>query len=112
MSEVDIFPYTDRENAFIIVRTLADPYGEGTDPVVSVACSLKGDIENPTWKVHIPMDILEDLAVSLYKRSPIVRAENILSDADERHVDHIVCERLNAELRAVQNLVDERSDES
>lgn len=58
-------PYKNRKNSFITVKALKNPYGEGSDPVVSLGCTLKGDAENPTWKVHIPMDILEEVIEAL-----------------------------------------------
>jgi len=30
-----------------------------------VGCTLKGDIENPSWKVHIPKDILKEVVDEL-----------------------------------------------
>lgn len=111
MSKTDVFPYKDRDNSYIVVRTLLKPYGEESEPVVSVGCTLKGDTENPSWKVHIPMDMLERVALALYQRSPAVQATMALQDADDRHKHSIMIERLNSELRAVQRLVDTPDDE-
>ena len=49
--------YRDRKNAYIVVKKIENPYGPGTGSVISVGSTLKGDIENPTWKVHIPIEI-------------------------------------------------------
>ena len=53
-----IVPYKDRERASITVTNLEEPYGPGSSPVVSVGCTLKDDVDNPTWKIHVPVNIL------------------------------------------------------
>ena len=111
MSKSDVFPYKDRENSYIVVCTLPEPYGEGSEPVVSVGCTLKGNLDNPSGKGHIPMDMLEKVALALYQRSPAVQANMALQDADDRHRHSMNVERLNAELRAIQRLVDRRNEE-
>ena len=58
-------PYKDRPKASITVALLKEPYGKDSEDVVSVGCTLKGDIDNPTWKVHIPTSILSDVIASL-----------------------------------------------
>jgi len=58
-------PYTTRENSFIVIKSIDEPYGPGSESVVSVGCTLKGDIENPSWKVHIPKDILKEVVDEL-----------------------------------------------
>jgi hypothetical protein len=111
MNEPDVFPYPDRENAYITVHTLTEPYGEGSESVVSVGCTLKGAVDDPTWKVHIPIDMLFDVAISLVKRSPEAMAQYALGEADDRAHDLKVLERLNSELRSVQTLVASRTDD-
>ena len=111
MSKIEAFPYKGRKNSFITVSTLEEPYGKGSDSVVSVGCTLKGDTDNPSWKVHIPMDLLERVALALYQRSPAVRAQHMLSDADDRHKEELIKQRLNAELRAVQRMVEDSLEE-
>ena len=49
--------YRDRKNAYIVVKKIDQPYGPGSGSVISIGSTLKGDIENPTWKVHIPIEI-------------------------------------------------------
>ncbi len=56
------FKYRTRENSYITVVKVEEPYGAGSECVVSVGCTLKGDAENPTWKVHIPMHLARDVA--------------------------------------------------
>ena len=111
MIRAEAFAYKDRDKAYITVRTIEEPYGEGSEPVVSVGCTLKGNLEDPTWKVHIPMGMLKAVALSLYQRSPDVQAQLVLEDADARQRERAVISRMNQELRAVQMLSDEREDE-
>ena len=58
-------PYKDRDKSFIVIKEIQEPYGPGSDSVVSVGCTLKGDVEDPTWKVHIPKNILGDVIQAL-----------------------------------------------
>jgi hypothetical protein len=108
MSDMDIFPYKGREKSYITVQTIEEPYGDGTSSVVSIGCSLKGDPDNPTWKVHIPPDLLEDVAVALYRRSPTALARVSLEDADKRTQKRALRSRLDGELRAIQRMIDNR----
>ncbi len=43
----------------ISVTKIDEPYGAGSASVASIGISLKGDDENPEWKVHLPMDNLD-----------------------------------------------------
>jgi len=56
------FKYTNRPKSYITVTTIEDPYEDGSGSVISVGCTLKGDTQNPTWKVHIPADLAEGVA--------------------------------------------------
>lgn len=56
------FKYTNREDSFITVTKIEEPYGPDTASVVSVGCTLKGDLDNPSWKVHIPADLAHQVA--------------------------------------------------
>jgi hypothetical protein len=56
-----VVPYRDRPKASIVVARIEEPYGEGSGPVLSIGSTLKGDVDNPTWKVHIPCDIVEEV---------------------------------------------------
>jgi len=58
-------PYKDRDEAYIVVRRIDEPYGSTSPSVVSVGCTLKGDVENPTWKVHIPAELVSDVVMAL-----------------------------------------------
>jgi hypothetical protein len=57
--------YRDREKAFITIAEITDPYGEGSETVVSVGSTLKGDIDNPSWKVHVPVYMVDQIIAAL-----------------------------------------------
>ena len=58
--------YKDREKAFITIAEITEPYGEGSETVVSVGSTLKGDIENPSWKVHVPVYMIDQIIEALH----------------------------------------------
>ena len=64
----EYFEYPNRKNAFIIVQTLEEPYGPGSEPVISVGCTLKGAIEEPTWKVHVPLTLAAQVVDAIQRR--------------------------------------------
>jgi hypothetical protein len=49
----------------ISVTKIVEPYGEGSGTVASVGISLAGNAEKPEWKVHLPMENLEDVIKAL-----------------------------------------------
>jgi predicted nucleotidyltransferase len=57
--------YKDREKAFITIAEITEPYGVGTETVVSVGSTLKGDIDNPSWKVHVPVYMIDQMIAAL-----------------------------------------------
>ena len=62
-------PYRNRDKSSIIVAYLEEPYGPGSDPVVSIGCTLKDDVDNPTWKVHIPVDLVDEVVAAMKEAS-------------------------------------------
>ena len=66
------FKYRTRENSYITVVKVDEPYGDGSESVLSVGCTLKGDVDNPTWKVHIPMHLAREVASELLYMSDVV----------------------------------------
>lgn len=58
---VRAFEYKTRDNAAISVCLIDAPYGPESESVVSVGCTLKGDYENPTWVVHVPLHLASDV---------------------------------------------------
>jgi len=53
------------KNGVISVTKLDKPYGEDSASVVSVGISLAGNINEPEWKVHIPLDNLDEVIQAL-----------------------------------------------
>ncbi|MEN4045201.1 MULTISPECIES: hypothetical protein [Sulfurimonas] len=58
-------PLSGTKNGVISVTKLEEPYGEGSGTVASIGISLSGDAQNPEWKVHIPLDNLEEVIKAL-----------------------------------------------
>ncbi|MEA2111193.1 MAG: hypothetical protein U9P71_03990 [Campylobacterota bacterium] len=53
------------KNGVISIAKIDEPYGEGSNSVASVGISLAGNKNNPEWKVHIPLNNLEDVIAAL-----------------------------------------------
>jgi len=63
--EQRVFAYENRENAAISVCVIDEPYGEGSESVVSVGCTLKGMPNVPTWVVHVPKHLASDVGYAI-----------------------------------------------
>ncbi len=59
------FPLAGTKTGTISVSHIEEPYGENSAAVVSIGISLKGDINEPDWKAHIPYENLSDLIDAL-----------------------------------------------
>jgi hypothetical protein len=55
------------KSGVISIAKISEPYGEGSASVASIGISLAGDSESPEWKVHIPMNNLDDVIKALEK---------------------------------------------
>lgn len=53
------------KNGVISVTKLDKPYGEESAPVASIGISLSGNADEPEWKVHIPLDNLDEVIKAL-----------------------------------------------
>jgi len=53
------------KNGVISVTKIDEPYGKGSETVASIGISLSGDANNPEWKVHIPLDNIDDVMKAL-----------------------------------------------
>ena len=53
------------KNGVISITKINEPYGPGSGTVASVGISLSGEAENPEWKVHIPLDNLDEVIKTL-----------------------------------------------
>lgn len=53
------------KNGVISVTKIEKPYGENSAAVASVGISLAGNADAPEWKVHIPLDNLDEVIQAL-----------------------------------------------
>ena len=53
------------KNGVISVTKIEEPYGKDSGTVASIGISLAGNSENPEWKVHLPMDNLDEVIKAL-----------------------------------------------
>ena len=60
-------PLNSTKKGVISVTKIERPYGEDSAPVASIGISLTGNAESPEWKVHIPMDNLDEVIEALEK---------------------------------------------
>lgn len=60
-------PLNSTKKGVISVTKIERPYGEDSAPVASIGISLTGNAESPEWKVHIPMDNLDEVITALEK---------------------------------------------
>ena len=53
------------KNGVISVTKIDKPYGEKSASVASIGISLAGNATEPEWKVHIPLDNLDEVIAAL-----------------------------------------------
>ncbi len=53
------------KNGVISVTKIDEPYGAGSATVASIGISLSGDAKEPEWKVHIPLENLDEVIEAL-----------------------------------------------
>lgn len=58
-------PLASAKDGAITVATVKEPYGKGSLPVVSVGIWLSKTSEEPDWKVHIPVENLDEVIEAL-----------------------------------------------
>jgi hypothetical protein len=58
-------PLHGTKNGIISVATLQNPYGEDSATVASIGISLNGEANNPEWKVHIPLENIDEVIEAL-----------------------------------------------
>ena len=49
----------------ISVAKIEKPYGEDSATVASIGISLAGNVDAPEWKVHIPLENLDEVIQAL-----------------------------------------------
>ncbi len=58
-------PLAGTKDGALTVATVKEPYGEKTDPIVSIGVWLSKTSEEPDWKVHVPVANLDELIEAL-----------------------------------------------
>ena len=58
-------PLASAKDGAITVATVKEPYGKDTPPVVSIGIWLSKTSEDPDWKVHIPVENLDEVIEAL-----------------------------------------------
>ncbi|NOR56906.1 MAG: hypothetical protein GQ474_00100 [Sulfurimonas sp.] len=53
------------QKGVISIAKLEEPYGKDSGTVASVAISLSGNADAAEWKVHIPLDNLDEVIEAL-----------------------------------------------
>ncbi|WP_294963127.1 hypothetical protein [Sulfurimonas sp.] len=53
------------KKGIISITKLEEPYGKDSHTVVSVGISLTGNAEEPGWKVHLPLENLDEVIEAL-----------------------------------------------
>jgi len=61
----NVIKLSGTKKGIISVVKMDKPYGEDSESVASVAISLKGDVEEVDWKVHIPISNLNEVIKAL-----------------------------------------------
>ncbi|MDH4943992.1 hypothetical protein [Sulfurimonas sp. C5] len=49
----------------ISVTKINEPYGPGSATVASIGISLDGNPDNPEWKVHLPLENIDEVIEAL-----------------------------------------------
>ena len=55
------------KKGIISVAKIVEPYGEGSGTVASIGISLSGKETEPDWKVHLPLNNLDEVIKELQK---------------------------------------------
>lgn len=62
---VETIDLASKAGGHITVATINEPYGAGSETIVSIGVSLKNS--GPDWKVHIPVSNIDALVAALQK---------------------------------------------
>ena len=76
----ELIPYPNRSGAAISVVRLEEPYGPGSEAVVSVGATLKGEGRAPHWKVHVPLSLAGQVAAAIMRAADPERGEGNVDD--------------------------------
>ncbi len=61
--ELKQIPLAGTKNGIISIAKVIEPYGAGSDDVISIGIALNG--EDVEWKTHIPFDNLDEVITAL-----------------------------------------------
>lgn len=53
------------KKGIISITKIDEPYGKGSNSVASIGVSLAGNADEPEWKVHIPLQNLDEVIEAL-----------------------------------------------
>lgn len=53
------------KKGIISITKIEEPYGEGSATVASIGISLSGNAAEPEWKVHIPLENVDEVIEAL-----------------------------------------------
>ncbi len=65
VNEIERISLVGTKQGIISVATISEPYGLGTNTVASIGVSLVDD--EVEWKVHIPLENIDDVIDALQK---------------------------------------------
>jgi len=58
-------PLSGTKNGVISITKIEEPYGAGSATVASIGISLAGNADEPEWKVHLPLENLDEVIKAL-----------------------------------------------
>ena len=67
VTHIDAMTLNGTKDGQISISTIAQPYGEKSESVVSIGISLQAKSEEPDWKVHIPKANIAQVIEALEK---------------------------------------------
>jgi len=67
VEEIEKMGLAGTKNGVICVGVLHEPYGAKSASVATIAISLQKDALEPDWKVHIPLENIDEVILALQK---------------------------------------------
>ena len=64
---IEQFKLSGTDDGKIEVAIINEPYGEGSQSVVSIGIFLNADAQEPNWKAHIPKANIDEVINALKK---------------------------------------------
>jgi len=60
-----IIALSGTKKGVISITKLEEPYGKEGETVASIGISLSGNVDAPDWKVHLPLENLDEVIEAL-----------------------------------------------